>query len=107
MEKIKNELIKSERLNKEDIEKINMMQNNKNEEILKDALTENNGINLLLQKKRKLQYESESIIKNEKNEDNSSDMENEKDNLAKNNNKNKNEKKKFCLYCDLFKIFDD
>ena len=107
VEKIKNELIKSERLNKEDIEKINMMQNNKNEEILKDALTENNGINLLLQKKRKLQYESESIIKNEKNEDNSSDMENEKDNLAKNNNKNKNEKKKFCLYCDLFKIFDD
>ena len=107
MEKIKNELIKSERLNKEDIEKINMMQNNNNEEILKDALTENNGINLLLQKKRKLQYESESIIKNEKNEDNSSDMENEKDNLAKNNNKNKNEKKKFCLYCDLFKIFDD
>ena len=84
-----------------------MMQNNKNEEILKDALTENNGINLLLQKKRKLQYESESIIKNEKNEDNSSDMENEKDNLAKNNNKNKKEKKKFCLYCDLFKIFDD
>ena len=107
MEKIKNELIKSERLNKEDIEKIILMQNNKNEEILKDALTENNGINLLLQKKRKLQYESESIIKNEKNEDNSSDMENEKDNLAKNNNKNKNEKKKFCLYCDLFKIFDD
>ena len=50
LEKIKKEFIKSERLNKEDLEKINLGQN-KNEEILKDALLEINGVNLLLQKK--------------------------------------------------------
>ena len=52
LENIKSEFIKSERLSKEEIEKINLGEN-KNKEILKDALTAINGINLLLQKKRK------------------------------------------------------
>ena len=46
LENIKSEFIKSERLSKEEIEKINLGEN-KNKEILKDALTEINGINLL------------------------------------------------------------
>ena len=36
---------------------------NKNMDILTDALTEVNGVNLLLHKKRKIQYEKESLIK--------------------------------------------
>ena len=113
LEKIKSEFIKSERLSKEDLEKINIGQN-KNEEILKEALTEVNGVNLLLQKKRKLQYELESIIKNEKDNQNESSL-NDKENSEESedleclhgNKEIKQEKKKFCLYCDLFKIFDD
>ena len=108
LEKIKKEFIKSERLNKEDLEKINLGQN-KNEEILKDALTEINGVNLLLQKKRKLQYENESLIKCEKNLDGIERSEEIEDieNSEKEDKEVKQDKKKFCLYCDLFKIFDD
>ena len=110
LENIKSEFIKSERLSKEEIEKINSGEN-KNKEILKDALTEINGINLLLQKKRKLQYESESLVKIEdkdkaildENEEEIEDLQS----LEKEKKETKGEKKKFCLYCDLFKIFDE
>jgi len=124
---IENEFILSERLTKEDINKINEGQN-KNINILKEALTEIDGVNLLLQKKRKLQFEKESLIKSDEiNEENESNDEINKDNesndeinkdiniIEENKNKNKNEeitnekeenKKKFCLYCDFFKIFD-
>ena len=111
LEKIKNEFVESERLKKEDVDKINLGQN-KDEEILKDALTEVNGVNSLLQKKRKLQYQNESIIKDnkDKNEDSIKDEEEneniEEDNSDKNMEINE-KKKKFCLYCDFFKIFDD
>ena len=110
LENIKSEFIKSERLSKEEIEKINLGEN-KNKEILKDALTEINGINLLLQKKRKLQYESESLVKIE-NKDKTILDENEEEiedlkSLEKEKNETEEEKKKFCLYCDLFKIFDE
>ena len=110
LENIKSEFIKSERLSKEEIEKINLGEN-KNKEILKDALTEINGINLLLQKKRKLQYESESLVKIE-NKDKTILDENEEEiedlqSLEKEKKETKGEKKKFCLYCDLFKIFDE
>jgi superfamily II DNA/RNA helicase len=50
---VENEFITSERLSKEEIDKINKGQN-KNDNILKEALTEVIGINVLLQKKRKL-----------------------------------------------------
>ena len=72
-------------------------------------MTEVNGVNLLLQKKRKMQYEKESLIISENlNQDSEDNDENEIDNNKNNNITNeKNEiKKKFCLYCDLFKIFD-
>ena len=111
LEIIKQEFNENKRLTKEDIDKINLGQN-KNEDILKDALTEINGVNLLLQKKRKLQYDNESLIKNdffEKNEnDNNLDDSAENEEIEENEkNKENNKKKKFCLYCDLFKIFDD
>ena len=110
LEDLKNEFIKSERLSKEEIEKINLGEN-KNEEILKDALTETNGINILLQKKRKLQYESESLVKID-DKDKNSINENEEEvedlqNFEKENKEIKDENKKFCLYCNLFKIFDE
>ena len=110
LENIKSEFIKSERLSKEEIEKINLGEN-KNKEILKDALTEINGINLLLQKKRKLQYESESLVKIEDKDktildENEEEIEDLKS-LEKEKNETEEEKKKFCLYCDLFKIFDE
>ena len=111
LEDLKNEFIKSERLSKEEIEKINLGEN-KNEEILKDALTETNGINLLLQKKRKLQYESESLVKiddKDKNSINENEEEEEVEDFQsfeKENKEIKEENKKFCLYCNLFKIFD-
>ena len=114
LDKIKNEFVESERLKKEDVDKINLGQN-KDEEILKDALTVVNGVNSLLQKKRKLQYENESIIKDNK------DNKDKKEESIKDNEDNENieeensdrniqineKKKKFCLYCDFFKIFDD
>ena len=114
LEKIKKEFVESERLKKEDVDKINLGQNN-DEEILKDALTVVNGVNSLLQKKRKLQYENESIIKDNK------DNKDKKEESIKDNEDNENieeensdrniqineKKKKFCLYCDFFKIFDD
>ena len=106
LEKIKIEFVESERLKKEDIDKINLGQNN-NKEILIDALTEINGVNSLLQKKRKLQYENESLIKNNK-EDSIKEKEDGMD--IKEEGKNheiKEDKKKFCLYCDFFKIFDE
>ena len=106
LEKIKIEFVESERLKKEDIDKINLGQNN-NKEILIDALTEINGVNSLLQKKRKLQYENESLIKNNK-EDSIKEKEDDMD--IKEEGKNheiKEKKKKFCLYCDFFKIFDE
>ena len=112
LEDLKNEFIKSERLSKEEIEKINLGEN-KNEEILKDALTETNGINLLLQKKRKLQYESESLVKiddKDKNRINENEEDEEVEDLQsfeKENKEIKDENKKFCLYCNLFKIFDE
>ena len=110
LEILKNEFIKSERLSKEEIEKINLGEN-KNEDILKDALTETNGINVLLQKKRKLQYESESLVKID-DKDKNSINENEEEvedlqNFEKENKEIKDENKKFCLYCNLFKIFDE
>lgn len=115
LEIIKNEFDENKRLKKEDIDKINLGQN-KNEDILKDALTEINGVNLLLQKKRKLQYDKESLIKNDffeknENDDDSNNIE-ENEEIEENENYGGNkekdeEKKKFCLYCDLFKIFDD
>ena len=91
------------------------MGQNNDEEILKDALTVVNGVNSLLQKKRKLQYENESIIKDNK------DNKDKKEESIKDNEDNENieeensdrniqineKKKKFCLYCDFFKIFDD
>ena len=106
LEKIKIEFVESERLKKEDIDKIYLGQNN-NKEILIDALTEINGVNSLLQKKRKLQYENESLIKNNK-EDSIKEKEDDMD--IKEEGKNheiKEDKKKFCLYCDFFKIFDE
>ena len=112
IEKIKAEFTMSERLSNCDLEKIDSKQN-KNEEILKEALTEVNGVNLLLQKKRKLQYENESLIKKEKNEikeNNISFEEEEEIDGSKSFEENKyikSEKKKFCLYCDFFKIFDN
>ena len=108
LEKIKIEFVESERLKKEDIDKINLGQN-KNDEILIDALTEVNGINSLLKKKRKLQYENESLIKDKK-ENNIKNNENNEDIQEENTSKNmeiNEDKKKFCLYCDFFKIFDD
>ena len=63
---IENEFILSERLSKEEIEKINKGENKNNNNILKEALTEINGVNILLQKKRKLQFEKESLIKKNK-----------------------------------------
>ena len=110
LEKIKLEFVESERLKKEDIDKINLGQN-KNEEILIDALTEVNGVNSLLQKKRKLQYENESIIKDDKDKKDEP-INNKEDNEeieGENSIEQKEikEKKKFCLYCDFFKIFDD
>ena len=114
LEKIKNEFVQSERLKKEDVDKINLGQN-KDEEILKDALTEVNGVNSLLQKKRKLQYENESIIKDnkdnkDKKEESIKDKEDNENIEEENSDKNmeiNEKKKKFCLYCDFFKIFDD
>ena len=111
IEKIKAEFTMSERLSNCDLEKIDSKQN-KNEEILKEALTEVNGVNLLLQKKRKLQYENESLIKKEKNEikENNISFEEEEIDGSKSFEENKyikSEKKKFCLYCDFFKIFDN
>ena len=118
---IENEFILSERLSKEEIDKINKGQNKNNNNILKEALTEINGVNILLQKKRKLQFENESLIKDDMN---SKDEEKDKGNREENNklefngiDKNEikdnkitertnNEKKKFCLYCNLMKIFD-
>ena len=106
LEKIKIEFVESERLKKEDIDKINLGQNN-NKEILIDALTEINGVNSLLQKKRKLQYENESLIKNNK-EDSIKEKEDDMDIREEGKNHEINEdKKKFCLYCDFFKIFDE
>jgi len=107
LEKIKLEFVESERLKKEDIDKINLGQN-KNEEILIDALTEVNGVNSLLQKKRKLQYENESIIKDDKDKKDEP-INNKEDNeeIEGENSIEIKEKKKFCLYCDFFKIFDD
>ena len=120
---IENELIISERLTKEEIDKINERQN-KNNNILKEALTEINGVNVLLQKKRKLQFEKESLIKSDdlnqekSDEDNEEQNEDDDDEINKNTKKEiqisldnelteeKKDKKKFCLYCDLFKIFD-
>ena len=114
LDKIKNEFVESERLKKEDVDKINLGQN-KDEEILKDALTEVNGVNSLLQKKRKLQYENESIIKDnkdnkDKKEESIKDKEDNENIEEENSDKNmeiNEKKKKFCLYCDFFKIFDD
>ena len=106
LEKIKIEFVESERLKKEDIDKIYLGQNN-NKEILIDALTEINGVNSLLQKKRKLQYENESLIKNNK-EDSIKEKEDDMDIKEEGKNHEINEdKKKFCLYCDFFKIFDE
>ena len=105
---VENEFIISERLSKNDIDKINKGKNN-NINILNDALTEVNGVNLLLQKKRKIQYEKESLIISDNLNQNSEDNdENEIDNNKNSNiiNEKKEIKKKFCLYCDLFKIFD-
>ena len=106
---IENEFILSERLSKEEIDKINKGKNN-NINILNDALTEINGVNLLLQKKRKLQYEKESLIISDNLNQYSEEHNNEKELDKKNNDiineKNEN-KNKFCLYCDLFKVFDD
>ena len=106
---IENEFILSERLNKEEIDKLNKSKN-KNINILKEALTEVNGVNMLLQKKRKLQYEKESLIKSDflnesfdNDVDSKENKEKEKKELIKKNIKNK----KFCLYCDLFKIFEN
>ena len=111
IEKIKNEFIVSERLTKDEINKINLGQNNNND-VLKEALTEINGVNLLLQKKRKLQFEHESIIKddinNEKYEEDIEEKEEDENKCLCNNNDNKeNKNKKFCLYCDFFKIFEE
>ena len=112
---IQNEFILTERLSKEDIDKINKGQN-KNSNVLKEALTEINGVNLLLQKKRKLQFEKESLIKEDNLIKDSSKDDEEEDNSKKDINvnikenkyiKNICEKKSFCLYCDLFKIFDE
>ena len=120
---VENEFITSERLSKEEIDKINKGQN-KNDNILKEALTEVNGVNVLLQKKRKLQYENESLIKSdninqiqEQESDSESVINNCNDNnkinisekIIENNEIEKgilNEKKNFCLYCDVFKVFD-
>ena len=106
---IENEFILSERLNKEEIDKLSKSKN-KNINILKEALTEVNGVNMLLQKKRKLQYEKESLIKSDflnesfdNDVDSKENKEKEKKELIKKNIKNK----KFCLYCDLFKIFEN
>ena len=126
---VENEFIISERLSKEEIDKINKGQN-KNENILKEALTEINGVNVLLQKKRKFQYENESLIKsdnindinqnqdsnseediniNNSNDDNKNNC-NNNINIINDNNEEEKEKnsknKKFCLYCDIFKVFD-
>ena len=116
---IENEFILSERLTKEEIDKINKGEN-KNDIILKEALTEINGVNVLLQKKRKLQYEHESLIKTDNiNQDSESDSDSEGGKSENKNEININtineikeekekivEKKNFCLYCDIFKVFD-
>ena len=89
---IKKEFDENKRLKKEDIDKINLGQN-KNEDILKDALTEINGVNILLQKKRKLQYDKESLIKNgflEKNENDNNSNDIEKNEEIEENENNKN-----------------
>ena len=104
-----NEFIISERLTTDEINKINLGQNNNNN-VLKEALTEINGVNLLLQKKRKLQFEHESVIKDDiNNEKDEEDIEEKEENkcLCDNNENKDNKNKKFCLYCDLFKIFED
>ena len=111
---IENEFILSERLSKEDIDKINKGQN-KNINVLKEALTEVNGVNLLLQKKRKIQYEKESLIQfdninNASEDSNQNEDKNNSNKIIKNDeltNEKKEDNKKFCLYCDLFKIFND
>ena len=118
---IENEFILSERLSKEEIDKINKGQNKNNNNILKEALTEINGVNILLNKKRKLQFENESLIKediklnNEEKEDKRKNEENDKlefngietkDNKILINEKTENENKNFCLYCNFMKIFD-
>jgi len=118
---IENEFILSERLSKEEIDKINKGQNKNNNNILKEALTEINGVNILLNKKRKLQFENESLIKediklnNEEKEDKRKNEENDKlefneietkDNKILINEKTNNENKNFCLYCNFMKIFD-
>ena len=118
---IENEFILSERLSKEEIDKINKGQNKNNNNILKEALTEINGVNILLNKKRKFQFENESLIKediklnNEEKEDKRKNEENDKlefneietkDNKILINEKTNNENKNFCLYCNFMKIFD-
>ena len=114
---IENEFILSERLSKEEIEKINKGENKNNNNILKEALTEINGVNILLQKKRKLQFEKESLIKediNQKDEENDKRKSEKNDKLERNeikdniliNERINNEKKHFCLYCNFMKIFD-
>ena len=111
---IENEFIISERLSKEEIEKINKGENKNNNNILKEALTEINGVNILLQKKRKLQFENESLIKEDinlkekdKSEKNDKLERNEiKENILINERSNSQKKKNFCLYCNFMKIFD-
>ena len=114
---IENEFILSERLSKEEIEKINKGENKNNNNILKEALTEINGVNILLQKKRKLQFEKESLIKediNQKDEENDKRKSEKNDKLERNeikdniliNERINNKKKHFCLYCNFMKIFD-
>ena len=105
-------MILNERLSKEEIDKIDKGKN-QNMDILTDALTEVNGVNLLLHKKRKIQYEKESLIKSD-NLNESFDNESNNNIDSKQNNDtekkeiiNDNKNKKFCLYCDLFKIFDN
>jgi len=110
---IENEFILSERLSKEEIEKINKGENKNNSNVLKEALTEINGVNILLQKKRKLQFENESLIKEDINlKEKNKIKKNEKlerneikENILINERPN-SEKKSFCLYCNFMKIFD-
>jgi hypothetical protein len=103
-------------LSKEEIEKINNLKL-WYDNILKEALTEINGVNILLQKKRKLQFEKESLIKediNQKDEENDKRKSEKNDKLERNeikdniliNERINNKKKHFCLYCNFMKIFD-
>ena len=110
---IENEFILNEKLSKEEIEKINKGENKNNSNVLKEALTEINGVNILLQKKRKLQFENESLIKEDINlKEKNKIKKNEKlerkeikENILINERPN-SEKKSFCLYCNFMKIFD-